>query len=748
MKTLCRVRLAFGARDKPVAWRPLPILAAAIVVASPSIGASNDDLHLPSPTFPEAIQLWHDGQTADALGVLDRQLAPASDDQPLEALVLRARLLGEAGRPAEAERLWGDVIGRETWMRTFSRRALVQSLGARGEPGQADPVLVELTRSDASRHLDLVVDVADRHRGAGDTQRAARLYRQVLAQQRRGVWADAARLGFSATLELDGDREAALSLLRQAKLLHRQGDTFQRAQREERRLADALGQLPSPLGQDQYRTLVGRLRNASRFGLALLLIEEWRAAYPSTDRPDRVEAERIATLYAQRANVETLTACRRFYEQFPASPLVPDIRLTDFRLAVRMGDTDRARRSGLDLWQGRVPSTTDHEQSAAELLAAYLVAVGDVAGGLSLYRELFQASQSADDQRAYLWRAGIAALRSGQNDRALANLRGLVRRNPSGDLAPAGLYWLGRAEAQAEAGATAIRTFRTVVERFPYHYYGMRAREQLMQLTNGRENATTRRSLEFPSLEVTRASQERGEYKAAMVLARAGLVDDAAWYLRRLLDGRRQDRGLALLTARASAAANDYASVARIVINHFGAFLLQPARGLPHDFWELVYPRPFWDAIRTAASSADVDPVLLLSLMRQESRFDPEARSPVGAIGLFQIMPYTAEDLAAGAGVAAVVDGGVDEGALAEPAVNSAIAATLTGNLLEMFDDAIAPVIASYNAGEERVAIWWSAARQLSEDFFVDTIPYSETRRFVREVMANYAGYQRVYDDQ
>ena len=460
-------------------------------------------------------------------------------------------------------------------------------------------------------------------------------------------------------------------------------------------------------------------------------------------------AEQIATLDAQRANAYALAACRHFYAQFPTSPLLLDIRLTDFRLAVRMADTDRARHTGFDLWQGRGAGAADQHRSAAELLAAYLVAVGDVAGGLDLYRELFQTSQSADDQRAYLWRAGVAALRIGQNDRALANLRGLVRRDPSGDLAPAGLYWLGRAEAQTEAEAAAIQTFRTVAERFPYHYYGMRASEQLMRLTNGRANGAADPTLEFPTLEVSRASQERAEYKAAMVLARAGLVDDAAWYLRRLLDRQQGDRGLALLAARASAAAGNYANVARLVVSHFGAFLLRPARGLPDDFWQLVYPRPFWNDISTAASSTDVDPALLLSLMRQESRFDPEARSPVGAIGLFQIMPYTAEALADTAGVGAVVDGGsVDEVALAQPAVNSAIAARLTGNLLEMFNNATAPVIASYNAGEERVAIWWSAARQLSEDFFVDTIPYSETRRFVREVLANYAWYQRVYGDQ
>jgi soluble lytic murein transglycosylase len=135
--------------------------------------------------------------------------------------------------------------------------------------------------------------------------------------------------------------------------------------------------------------------------------------------------------------------------------------------------------------------------------------------------------------------------------------------------------------------------------------------------------------------------------------------------------------------------------------------------------------------------------------MRQESRFDPDAMSPVGAIGLFQIMTYTAENLADRAGVGHVIQGGkVDRSSLADPAINAAIAAQLTSDLLSMFSRSAAPVVASYNAGEERVAVWWATTRDLSEDFFVDTIPYSETRRFVREVLTNREAYDRIYGDQ
>ena len=124
-------------------------------------------------------------------------------------------------------------------------------------------------------------------------------------------------------------------------------------------------------------------------------------------------------------------------------------------------------------------------------------------------------------------------------------------------------------------------------------------------------------TLTFPQLALRQETRKSAEYRAATVLARAGFVNDAAWYLRRLL-AERGDRGLALLAARASADAGDYASVTRILVNHFAQFLAQPASGLPRDFWTLVYPRPFWDEVRRAGATHGVDPLLLVSLMRQE----------------------------------------------------------------------------------------------------------------------------------
>lgn len=697
--------------------------------------------------FPDAVARWDARAADDALANLETQLATREEDQPLEALVLLASLAGASGQPQRAEALWRTVMDRAIFMRTFARRALVDSLVTRGQVREASTVLNQLTESGDTRHLDLMLSVADGYSATGRTPAARALYGGLIARQSEGAVADRARMGLSASLESDGRLDAAIQQLRETQLRHRSSDVFAGARAAESRIRTILDLPPVPWTTSQYRTLVRRLRRASSHATALTLLDEWEAAHGDGAGPSSaaIAAERIESLYAQRANDAAFAACRQFYERFPDSSLTPDIKLTEFRLAVRVVDTSQARHLGLQLWERRVPgATATHRWHAGNLLSAHLVAVGDVRGGLELYRQLFAVASTADRQREILWRAGVAAMRAGQVDRAVTNFRSLLDRNPTGDLLPAGQYWLAIAEATMSAEQSQ-RRLRAILQRFPFHYYAMRARQVLSEQGVSIPTSATQSSLTFPDLALSPGTIGRAEYKAAMVLARAGLRDDAAWYLRRLLDRRQSDRALALLAARASASTGDYRSVTRILVNHFGAFLYQPAQRVPTDFWQLVYPRPFWEDIDRWGRTHDVDPLLLTALMRRESRFDPAARSAVGAIGLFQIMPYTADALGQRAGVADALLDGLDDVTLMRPSVNAAIAARLSADLLQLFDGAIAPVVASYNAGEARVAAWWDAARALPETYFVDTIPYSETRRFAREVLTNYAAYQRLY---
>ena len=111
----------------------------------------------------------------------------------------------------------------------------------------------------------------------------------------------------------------------------------------------------------------------------------------------------------------------------------------------------------------------------------------------------------------------------------------------------------------------------------------------------------------------------------------------------------------------------------------------QPASNLPDDFWALAYPRAYWPDVSAAAARHDVDPLLMLGLARQESHFDHMARSPVGAVGLFQVMPYTAAELDP-----AFSDPRLME-RLVQPEVSAELAAKLLASLQARYQGALRP---------------------------------------------------------
>jgi soluble lytic murein transglycosylase len=127
----------------------------------------------------------------------------------------------------------------------------------------------------------------------------------------------------------------------------------------------------------------------------------------------------------------------------------------------------------------------------------------------------------------------------------------------------------------------------------------------------------------------------------------------------------------------------------------------------------------------------------MLGLARQESHFDRAARSTVGAVGLFQVMPYTAVELDPSFSTPSAMD------RLVDPGVSAELGAKLLASLQARFQGSLAPTIASYNADKERVQVWWDTSKGLPEELFIDSIPYQQTRAYVRQVLTNYAMYQR-----
>ena len=162
----------------------------------------------------------------------------------------------------------------------------------------------------------------------------------------------------------------------------------------------------------------------------------------------------------------------------------------------------------------------------------------------------------------------------------------------------------------------------------------------------------------------------------------------------------------------------------------------------PLAFWRLSYPRPYSDTVRSAAETYDVDPLLIWSVMRQESVFDADATSYVGARGLMQVMPSTQEWIADQMGEE------IPPGAAFTPEANVRMGAWFLRFLLDYFDDDLQLAVAAYNGGAGSVDAWLEDPMVSNRDDLLRWIGFGETREYVERVSMNYEVYKALYESQ
>lgn len=160
-------------------------------------------------------------------------------------------------------------------------------------------------------------------------------------------------------------------------------------------------------------------------------------------------------------------------------------------------------------------------------------------------------------------------------------------------------------------------------------------------------------------------------------------------------------------------------------------------RGLQPEDLAVAYPRPYLDELSRAAGDYGVEPYLLWALVREESYFDADIVSSAGAVGLAQLMPDTAADLARQLRL--------ETPDLRDPATSLRMGARHLAGLLGRVDAPVKALLA-YNAGLARVRSWERAGAGLASDLLVETVPYDESREYVRKIAVSALLYAWVYD--
>lgn len=674
------------------------------------------------------------GSPVDAIGscavVIALELAAAKEDDAAQApgpdsiacrLVSAAAAL-ELGRHDLAASAIRHVRGRLGVLEPWGALLLGEALAGKGEAAEAARLLDEARKADPRGPLGDRAEPAEAlallraGRAAEAKGRLSRL------SARQGNDRDRLRLALAEATLATGDREGAASLL---AAIWREAAGRPEAGIARSRLdelsADHPG-IPAPTADD-------RLDRAERL----------------LDRGDAREAEAELASIAEGGDpfLRSFLLARSLSDQERKdeaedllAPLVgeapPDhARVNDAlelaaRLAMRRGATDLAV-ARLDRIRARA---SGQRAASADFLAAFfLYDDGRFAPAQERFRDHLRdhPGHRAEESRWYL---GWTAYKQGEFSESARALEVLAKIQPGSSLVPQARYWRARSLQRAGDAAGAAAGFADVASRWPDSWYGALAQQHLGQPPRVRAHGAPSplRPVSRPKLVgIADARLARAE-----ALYDVGLRDEAGLELDAALAGIK-DRAALSWAARLAAESGDPGRGYRL-----GTLRLGGLRGAP----DLAYPRAFADDVAAAAHDHGVDAAFIWSIMRQESGFRPKVRSPAAAVGLMQLRGVTAEKL--GVLLGRPTDSAIR---LEDPRDNITLGTYYLHKLLARFGGNHALAAAAYNAGPPAVVRWMEdpTRKDLPLDEFVESIPFRETRGYVKAVIANLIAYREVH---
>ncbi|HEV8429984.1 MAG TPA: transglycosylase SLT domain-containing protein [Pyrinomonadaceae bacterium] len=268
--------------------------------------------------------------------------------------------------------------------------------------------------------------------------------------------------------------------------------------------------------------------------------------------------------------------------------------------------------------------------------------------------------------------------------------------------------------------------------------------EALKYLQSAYSALSTYRVPQFSRVSLLKQDTDLGPHDAlANSLLLLGLYDEAIpEYLaaRKTSRGPDEDYTIAVLSLRGGIANRAVRFGEQIWKTVPADFVIELA---PREMVQLLYPAPFRESLLKHTSSRNVDPRFVLSIARQESRFQTDAKSIAAARGMMQFIASTANEIAA-----QIKLNNFNQDDLYNADTAILFGSQYLSNLFQQFPNQPQAVAGSYNGGADNLARWIARSRANEPDRYVAEIGFTQTKDYVYKVMANYWTYQRLYDAQ
>lgn len=383
-----------------------------------------------------------------------------------------------------------------------------------------------------------------------------------------------------------------------------------------------------------------------------------------------------------------------------------------------------------------------HAPEALVTKAQYLKALNSPKSAANALQTLLTDYKHSDAAAEYRWDIASKKAKAGDFTTAWQWAQPIVLNNPDSSLAPKAGFWIAKWAEKLNRPQDATTAYQSVLARFPRSYYAWRSavalgwdvgdfttvRNKVPQVVKASNISPPGGSETFQELYKLGLKQQAWAQFQTEIGDRTELTvaDDFTKGLLQLYQGKnlRGINQIWYLQDRDSSKDKQE---------------WQQLRQTP-EYWQALYPFPFESTILKWSKQRQLNPLLVTSLIRQESRFEPAIESSAGALGLMQVIPPTAKTSAKNIGLSSY--------SMTNPEDNVNIGTYYLDFTHKKYGNNSMLAVASYNAGPNAVAKWVSRYGLQDADEFVEKIPYRETKGYVESVFENYWNYMLIYNPE
>lgn len=647
-----------------------------------------------------------------AIDALDPKMISAHSALGDYALFYRAESLSALNSKTKARRDYEDLYAnhQDSLRARDAQLKAAESAVASGDPTAA---IKELASMVESKDADALFITAQAHEAMGRNDEALKLYRRIYYET-------------PATTV---------------------------AVKVEERLA-ALGASPAtnPGSFQDYLSRANALFESKQYFEAAKAFEALLTLFPDAERMDEVQLRRGMSLFLGKQPAQAV---------LPLSKV--SNRNANWHAEALFNQAEALRQSNRTSESAVVVDTLLREYPKSRLaetalynLASYFNRQDRKAEAAARYRQLLGSYPKGQYAAEASWNLGWQAyLAKSYADAARLLEQHLVNyRYPDTKYIGEAAFWGGKSEELLGNRARALALYQIAIDRYPFGYHGhlakmraaaLRSRDPQLKAEQEKPGSDLERmrqnALYVESIKETANGNEANRLAKADDLEIIGLTEFAAREINRAIEDAPSSPKLNLRLAEHYSRRGDPFQATLILRRGYPDIYSYKDEDLPREAWEIFFPMIEWPTIKQEAKRYSIDPYSAAGLIRQESVFNPNAVSRVGARGLMQLMPETGKLVAKRQGADAITTAD-----LFNPQLNVKLGMNYLAQMLGQFGR-IEYAAAAYNAGPGRAKRWIAERGHMDIEDWIESIPFTETRGYVQGVLRYSQNYRRFYKD-